>query len=64
MTVYCSFCGESQHNVRQIISAKDDSPPYICDECVVQCVGILFSKTNDDMITRLDKWINKEGNQI
>ena len=29
-TLYCSFCGKSQHEVRKLIAG----PIFICDECV------------------------------
>ena len=30
-TLYCSFCGKSQHEVRKLIAGPT---VYICDECV------------------------------
>lgn len=33
----CSFCGKSQHEVRRLIAGPT---VFICDECVVLCVGI------------------------
>ncbi len=30
-TLYCSFCGKSQHEVRQLIAGPT---VFICDECV------------------------------
>jgi ATP-dependent Clp protease ATP-binding subunit ClpX len=32
LTLYCSFCGESQHRVRKLFRAP--SAAAICDECV------------------------------
>jgi ATP-dependent protease Clp ATPase subunit len=37
-TLYCSFCGKSQHEVRNLIEGP--ALVFICDECVVQCVSI------------------------
>lgn len=37
-TIYCSFCGKSQHKVRKLIEGRD---ALICDECVDLCVDIL-----------------------
>src|SRR5262245_60536784 len=33
-TLYCSFCGKSQHEVRKLIAGPT---VYICDECVELC---------------------------
>jgi|ERR1700730_7094378 ClpX C4-type zinc finger len=30
-TLYCSFCGKSQHDVRKLVAGPK---VYICDECV------------------------------
>ena len=37
-TLYCSFCGKSQHEVRKLISGLS---AFICDECVELCVSII-----------------------
>jgi ATP-dependent protease Clp ATPase subunit len=34
-TLYCSFCGKSQHEVRKLIAGPT---AFICDECVALCV--------------------------
>src|SRR4051812_31908962 len=31
-TLYCNFCGKSQHEIRKLI-ASGDSKVFICDEC-------------------------------
>ena len=36
-TLYCSFCGKSQHEVRKLIAGPS---VYICDECVDLCNDI------------------------
>lgn len=36
-TLYCSFCGKSQHEVRQMIAGPE---VFICDECVVLCLEV------------------------
>ena len=33
-TLYCSFCGKSQHEVRKLIAGPT---VFICDECVELC---------------------------
>ena len=35
---YCSFCGKSQHKVRNLIAGPT---VFICDECVDLCVDII-----------------------
>jgi len=37
-TLYCSFCGKSQHEVRKLIAGPT---VFICDECVGLCNDIL-----------------------
>jgi ParB/RepB/Spo0J family partition protein len=37
-TLYCSFCGKSQHEVRQLIQGPT---VFICDECVGLCIDII-----------------------
>jgi hypothetical protein len=49
-TLYCSFCGKSQHDVRKLIAGPS---VYICDECVELCVGIINDQYNYDKILRL-----------
>ena len=50
-TLYCSFCGKSQHEVRKLIAGPT---VFICDECVELCMDIIreehkigFKKTAD-----------------
>jgi hypothetical protein len=38
-TLYCSFCGKSQHEVRKLIAGPP--PVLICDECVELCTDIV-----------------------
>jgi ATP-dependent Clp protease ATP-binding subunit ClpX len=37
-TLYCSFCGKSQHEVRKLIAGPT---VFICDECVRLCMDIV-----------------------
>lgn len=37
-TLYCSFCGKSQHEVRKLIAGP---VVFICDECVGICLEIV-----------------------
>ncbi|MDR3157546.1 MAG: ATP-dependent Clp protease ATP-binding subunit ClpX [Zoogloeaceae bacterium] len=48
--LYCSFCGKSQHEVKNLISG----PPsvFICDECVALCNDIIRDELPADQILR------------
>jgi ATP-dependent Clp protease ATP-binding subunit ClpX len=41
-TLYCSFCGKSQHEVRKLIAGPT---VFICDECVERCMDIIREET-------------------
>jgi hypothetical protein len=43
-TLYCSFCGKSQHEVRKLIAGPQS---FICDECVDICTDIV--EPDDDL---------------
>ena len=40
-TLYCSFCGKSQHEVRKLIAGPT---VFICDECVDLCNDIIVEE--------------------
>ncbi|MCF6767041.1 ATP-dependent Clp protease ATP-binding subunit ClpX [Thiotrichales bacterium 19S11-10] len=40
-TLYCSFCGKSQHEVKKLIAGPS---VYICDECVDLCRDIIIDQ--------------------
>ena len=40
-TLYCSFCGKSQHEVRKLIAGPT---VFICDECVELCMDIIHEE--------------------
>ncbi|MEI6627898.1 MAG: ATP-dependent Clp protease ATP-binding subunit ClpX [Alphaproteobacteria bacterium] len=42
-TLYCSFCGKSQHEVRKLIAGPT---VFICDECVELCTDIIQEESN------------------
>jgi hypothetical protein len=44
-TLYCSFCGKSQHEVRKLIAGPP--PSFICDECVDICTDVI--EPDDDL---------------
>jgi hypothetical protein len=59
-TLYCSFCGKSQHEVRKLIAGPG---VYICDECVDLCTDIV--EPDDDMeLLRLMKESKETGEQV
>src|SRR5262245_29510489 len=45
VTLYCSFCGKSQHDVRKLIAGPG---VYICDECVDLCTDIVDDPEHDE----------------
>ena len=60
-TLFCSFCGKSQHEVRKLIAGPT---VFICDECVELCMDIIreehkgaITKSSDGIPTPHD--INK-----
>ena len=46
-TLYCSFCGKSQHEVRKLIAGPT---VFICDECVELCMDIIREETKSSLI--------------
>ena len=57
-TLFCSFCGKSQHEVRKLIAGPT---VFICDECVELCMDIIreehktqLSKSHDGVPTPAD----------
>ncbi|MCL4525803.1 MAG: ATP-dependent Clp protease ATP-binding subunit ClpX [Gammaproteobacteria bacterium] len=44
-TLYCSFCGKSQHEVRKLIAGPS---VFICDECIELCNDIVKDEILDD----------------
>jgi ATP-dependent Clp protease ATP-binding subunit ClpX len=47
-TLYCSFCGKSQHEVRKLIAGPT---VFICDECVELCMDIIREETKTAGLT-------------
>ncbi len=43
-TLYCSFCGKSQHEVRKLIAGPT---VFICDECVELCTDIIREESKN-----------------
>ena len=46
-TLYCSFCGKSQHEVRKLIAGPT---VFICDECVELCMDIIREETKSSTL--------------
>ena len=71
-TLYCSFCGKSQHEVKKLIAGPT---VFICDECVELCMDIIkeehkqsISKTSEGVPTpnqifsTLDEYVIGQSN--
>ena len=50
-TLYCSFCGKSQHEVRKLIAGPT---VFICDECVELCMDIIREEHKSTMVKSRD----------
>lgn len=50
-TLYCSFCGKSQHEVRKLIAGPT---VFICDECVELCMDIIREETKSSLVKTTD----------
>ncbi|MDX8382367.1 MAG: ATP-dependent Clp protease ATP-binding subunit ClpX [Ghiorsea sp.] len=44
-TLFCSFCGKSQHDVKKLIAGPT---VFICDECIELCNDIMLEELDDD----------------
>ena len=52
-TLYCSFCGKSQHEVKKLIAGPT---VFICDECVELCMDII-KEENKSHVLRSDSGV-------
>ncbi|WP_114374812.1 ATP-dependent Clp protease ATP-binding subunit ClpX [Elioraea thermophila] len=50
-TLYCSFCGKSQHEVRKLIAGPT---VFICDECVELCMDIIREEHKSHLVKTRD----------
>jgi ATP-dependent Clp protease ATP-binding subunit ClpX len=50
-TLYCSFCGKSQHEVRKLIAGPT---VFICDECVELCMDIIREEHKTHLVKSRD----------
>ncbi|MFN3700379.1 MAG: ATP-dependent Clp protease ATP-binding subunit ClpX [Alphaproteobacteria bacterium] len=47
-TLYCSFCGKSQHEVRKLIAGPN---VFICNECVELCMDIIREEDKSQLVS-------------
>ncbi|RMX11246.1 ATP-dependent Clp protease ATP-binding subunit ClpX [Allofranklinella schreckenbergeri] len=50
-TLYCSFCGKSQREVKKLIAGSN---VFICNECLDQCNQIVRDEMNEGAIAPID----------
>jgi hypothetical protein len=50
-TLYCSFCGKSQHEVRKLIAGPT---VFVCDECVELCKDIIHEENKPSQVNSRD----------
>ena len=50
-TLYCSFCGKSQHEVRKLIAGPT---VFICNECVELCMDIIREEHKTHLVQSRD----------
>ncbi len=50
-TLYCSFCGKSQHEVRKLIAGPN---VFICNECVELCMDIIKEEDKTQLVREGD----------
>jgi ATP-dependent Clp protease ATP-binding subunit ClpX len=50
-SLYCSFCGKSQHEVRKLIAGPT---VFICDECVELCMDIIREGNKSSLVKSRD----------
>ena len=46
-TLYCSFCGKSQHEVKKLIAGPN---VFICDECISLCTDIITEEHQESTV--------------
>ena len=51
-TLYCSFCGKSQHEVRKLIAGPS---VFICDECIELCNDIIRDEVASEQSSKGDR---------
>ena len=51
-TLYCSFCGKSQHEVRKLIAGPN---VFVCNECVELCMDIIREEDKTQLVRGEDE---------
>lgn len=51
-TLYCSFCGKSQHEVKKLIAGPN---VFICDECIGLCTDIITEEHQENSVKEAGK---------
>jgi ATP-dependent Clp protease ATP-binding subunit ClpX len=51
-SLYCSFCGKSQHEVKKLVAGPS---VYVCDECVALCNEIIREEKKQDPVSEEQK---------
>ena len=57
-TLYCSFCGKSQHEVRKLIAGPT---VFICDECVELCMDIIREENKSSLVKQYQRLFEMES---
>ena len=57
-TLYCSFCGKSQHEVSQLIAGVT---AFICDECVELAMDIVKIKRDKAFLFSHDMTVGEDS---
>lgn len=50
-TLFCSFCGKSQHMVKKLVAGPGI---FICDACVALCFRVITDSPEPDPLTKID----------
>ena len=58
-TLFCSFCGKSQHEVKKLIAGPT---VFICDECVELCMDIIREENKNNGTTDKKRNFYTSGN--
>jgi ATP-dependent Clp protease ATP-binding subunit ClpX len=56
-TLYCSFCGKSQHEVRKLIAGPT---VFICAECVELCTDIISEENKSSLVKSVDDCFKRQ----
>lgn len=51
-TLYCSFCGKSQFEVKKLVAGPS---VFICNECITLCEDIMRDQPDDHSVTVVDQ---------